>query len=99
MLREFVDPKGVRWKVWDVWPTERLSSATLTSISTFPSLKLSDGWLCFESATEKRRLSPIPPEWEMCDEAALCGFCDCAGFITPTPRDGPSLPDAPRDPA
>jgi hypothetical protein len=88
MLREFVDPKGVRWKVWDVWPSERLSSGSVTPISTFPSMGLSEGWLCFESAGEKRRLSPIPPEWEICDEAALCGFCDCAGFITPTPRDG-----------
>jgi hypothetical protein len=22
-----------------------------------------DGWLCFESSTSKRRLTPIPPQW------------------------------------
>ena len=22
-----------------------------------------DGWLCFESSTSKRRLTPIPPRW------------------------------------
>jgi len=95
MLREFVDPKGVRWKVWDVWPTGRVASDDARPISMFPSMGLSGGWLCFESATEKRRLSPVPPEWENCDEATLCGFCDCAGFITPTPHDGMPLPDQP----
>ncbi|CAN5144870.1 hypothetical protein BH24GEM2_BH24GEM2_04730 [soil metagenome] len=37
---------------------------------------LERGWLCFESDAEKRRLSPIPPDWEQgTDEelAALCG--------------------------
>ena len=29
------------------------------------------GWLCFESAGEKRRLSPIPEDWTTCDEATL----------------------------
>lgn len=95
MLREFVDPKGVRWKVWDVWPTGRSSLDQPTSIPMFPTLGLSGGWLCFESANEKRRLSPIPPEWELCDEATLCTLCDCAGFSTPTPRDGIPLPDQP----
>jgi hypothetical protein len=95
MLREFVDKKGVRWKVWDVWPADRLSAAAASAISTFPSTTLAGGWLCFESANEKRRLSPVPPEWELCDEAALCTFCDRAGFITPTPRDVPRTGDHP----
>jgi hypothetical protein len=27
---------------------------------------MSDGWLCFEGAEEKRRLSPIPADWLRC---------------------------------
>jgi hypothetical protein len=27
---------------------------------------MSGGWLCFEGAEEKRRLSPIPPDWLAC---------------------------------
>ena len=27
---------------------------------------LGDGWLCFEAATEKRRLTPIPTDWLAC---------------------------------
>jgi hypothetical protein len=29
------------------------------------------GWLCFESDAEKRRLSPIPDDWTVCDEDRL----------------------------
>ena len=29
------------------------------------------GWLCFDSATEKRRLSPIPPDWTTCSDELL----------------------------
>jgi len=29
------------------------------------------GWLCFDSAKEKRRLSPIPYDWTTCNEDTL----------------------------
>ena len=29
------------------------------------------GWLCFESDLEKRRLSPIPDDWTTCSERRL----------------------------
>ena len=29
------------------------------------------GWLCFESDYEKRRLSPIPDDWTTCDDDRL----------------------------
>ena len=32
---------------------------------------LANGWLVFESAREKRRLHPIPPEWATLDDAEL----------------------------
>jgi hypothetical protein len=32
---------------------------------------LENGWLTFESATEKRRLAPIPPSWEAMDDDGL----------------------------
>ena len=85
MLREFIDGKGVTWKVWDVWPAERVSGS-VTTVSAFPSLSFGDGWLCFDCGQEKRRLSPIPPDWEHCDTDALCALCEQAGFITPGPR-------------
>jgi hypothetical protein len=33
------------------------------------------GWLAFESAVEKRRLSPIPPEWDRASDAELSRWC------------------------
>ncbi len=32
---------------------------------------LESGWLCFESQSEKRRLSPIPPGWEQAPDEEL----------------------------
>lgn len=29
------------------------------------------GWLCFESADERRRLTPIPADWTRCDDAKM----------------------------
>lgn len=29
------------------------------------------GWLCFDNGEDKRRLSPIPPDWTTCSEADL----------------------------
>jgi hypothetical protein len=39
---------------------------------------LKDGWLCFESSAERRRLTPIPTDWEDCPLPALEGYCRSA---------------------
>ena len=92
MIRQFTDAKGTRWRVWDVWPTPRTSSTGSMSASdavvAFPDRDFAAGWLCFECDTEKRRLAPIPPEWEMCEECVLEEMCARAGYVTSTPRDG-----------
>lgn len=36
---------------------------------------LSEGWLAFESTSERRRLSPIPPRWESASESELADLC------------------------
>ena len=36
------------------------------------------GWLCFEAAVEKRRLSPIPSDWQDCPLDRLGGYCESA---------------------
>jgi hypothetical protein len=55
--RLFDDARGVRWDVWAVYPESRPSQ-----LSALPA-SFQTGWLVFESATEKRRLSPIPTDW------------------------------------
>jgi hypothetical protein len=72
MLRGFTDSSGVEWRVWEVYPLT--ANETLTAALTSLSLKnttFAEGWLCFESSFEKRRLAPIPRGWEFRDPAVL----------------------------
>src|SRR2546423_4990980 len=39
---------------------------------------LRDGWLCFDGGGNRRRLTPIPPDWEECAPAALERYCGLA---------------------
>jgi hypothetical protein len=57
-MREIRDDAGVEWMVYEVQRREGLPSGG-------PDLPepLRNGWLCFESATEKRRLTPVPIGW------------------------------------
>jgi hypothetical protein len=63
-LRTFTDPRGVEWQVWDVRPEA-------SYLSTLGDARLESGWLVFQSPTEKRRLCPIPADWEACPPERL----------------------------
>jgi hypothetical protein len=39
---------------------------------------LDSGWLCFEGNLEKRRLAPIPADWQRCSVAQLESYCQAA---------------------
>ena len=39
---------------------------------------LDSGWLCFEASLQKRRLTPIPDDWERCPVARLEEYCRAA---------------------
>lgn len=99
--RQFFDANAVSWDVWDVSPQDlsrvdydrRTSSRghgdaprPLTA-SVYPELR--DGWLCFQSATEKRRFAPIPPDWYDLPDAVLRVMLDVA---TPAPGTGAIFP-------
>jgi hypothetical protein len=68
-LREFSDSQGRRWRVWDIRP-DQLHGATRAEDYL---QNMIHGWLAFEPAGggEKRRLSPIPPNWEKAPEEEL----------------------------
>jgi len=44
------------------------------------------GWLCFEASVEKRRLTPIPMDWQSCGVDRLEEYCRQA-----TPAGRPSI--------
>jgi len=65
-MREIRDDAGVEWMVYEVQRTEGVKSGG-------PELPepLRNGWLCFESASEKRRLTPVPSGWHGLPDADL----------------------------
>jgi hypothetical protein len=52
--RDFTDSKGVHWLVWSTTPGP---GSVLAG-------DMQKGWLTFESDDERRRLVPIPRDWE-----------------------------------
>ena len=66
MLRAFKDSTGVEWRVWEVFPSKAspLTRADTISRTSLMQTPFANGWLCFESEEEKRRLAPIPRGWE-----------------------------------
>ena len=52
-LRDFEDPNGIRWTVWDTVPA---STTGLTE-------EYRRGWLTFDNGTDRCRLAPIPADW------------------------------------
>jgi hypothetical protein len=62
MVRSITDLLGTVWQVWEVHPPQ-------TGQRMLASLR--DGWLGFQSHTERRRFAPIPQGWETFSEESL----------------------------
>jgi hypothetical protein len=85
--RLFTDSRGVTWDVWEVEPSRvERRSGTDRRRSPRPdpdrrtrndeprvriSTELTQGWLTFQSASEKRRLAPVAEGWDLLDDAEL----------------------------
>lgn len=65
-LRNFTDSQGHTWRVWNVVPQYATGR---DEEQMTPGLQ--GGWLCFENSGDKRRLSPIPVDWENAANDAL----------------------------
>ena len=78
-FREFTDSTGVVWRVWDV-TTEQLHP--LTRGEDYMGY-LSEGWLAFESAGERRRMAPpYPRDWTELSIPALEALCRSAPVVS-----------------
>jgi hypothetical protein len=82
--REFVDNAGTLWRVWDTHP---VAANTLRTVS--PSY--AGGWLTFESHDERRRLTPIPPEWEFASRELMGHWCARASHVRAVPGEEQTL--------
>jgi hypothetical protein len=86
-VRDFTDANGVSWKVWPVTP-ESLQPKTAAEDYLG---EYGEGWLCFESASERRRLAEFPADWSELSDEALCGLLGSASLVpkrktSPRPR-------------
>lgn len=103
-LREYTDAAGVAWQVWHVVPTTRTVTPVPASErrkqagGDFPEDRrrrgftltpgMEGGWLCFESAAEKRRLTPVPSDWESCGDETLGRYLAGAPAVPRRIHDG-----------
>jgi hypothetical protein len=76
-IRDFVDSAGVHWQVWSTVPAMGGVAGGFRQ-----------GWLTFASAEDRRRLAPIPPNWELASDADLHGYMQRATPVRPTPPNG-----------
>ncbi|AHG88593.1 hypothetical protein J421_1056 [Gemmatirosa kalamazoonensis] len=53
-------------------------------------------WLCFESATERRRLAQYPERWHVMTPQELDTLCQSARPARPSPTDHKAVPAEPR---
>ena len=84
MLRGFTDAGGTEWRVWQVLPSPldaQQEAADFTTRMSLNGTPFANGWLCFESAAEKRRLAPIPEGWEFLEPQVLETLCGSATHV------------------
>lgn len=73
--RRFQDGRGVTWDAFAVHPAqEGAGRAQLPE-------PYRGGWLVFDSEREKRRLSPVPPDWHLAGEDQLRALCARAEVV------------------
>jgi hypothetical protein len=94
-VRDFVDGSGASWKVWPVTPDAlQPKTAAEDYLGDY-----GDGWLCFESASERRRLARYPRDWERLSDQELCALLNAAELVPRrrsshlSPRTEPPRPD------
>jgi hypothetical protein len=88
--RTFQDSSGIEWLVYDCTPRPDIKRGFARDYQA--------GWLCFQSATEKRRLVKYPLDWESYSVAQLEDLCEAAVIVSwVSPATGtPRLADDPK---
>ncbi|HEX9220846.1 MAG TPA: hypothetical protein VF858_10220, partial [Gemmatimonadaceae bacterium] len=76
-VRDIVDQKGIKWRVWAV---QRSSIHPKTAAEDFLG-DYGEGWLCFESANERRRLARFPQDWDRMADRDLLGLLTKAAVV------------------
>jgi len=75
-VREFRDVAGIQWSVFRATPHTSPSKREKILPESF---RL--GWLVFECETERRRLAPVPENWEALTDRELAQLCTLADVV------------------
>ena len=67
-MRTVADSAGTEWTIFEVKKTAAGDQWT------YLPEQFGNGWLCFESAVAKRRLTPVPRGWGDLSDAQLLGL-------------------------
>ena len=86
-IREFTDSKGVTWRVWATFPVH--VSATAAAFR--------EGWLTFQSGATRRRIAPVPPNWQDASASRLELVCANAELVSDRPARETNARDEPAE--
>ncbi len=94
-VRDVVDDNGTKWKIW---PVTESSIHPKTAAEDYLG-DYSEGWLCFESETQRRRLARVPQDWGRMPDKELLGLLKAAQVVAPRrttpPKPGSGVEKAP----
>ena len=88
-MRQIRDAAGTEWMVYEVNP----GTSKWPTVQSLPELYRA-GWLCFESAVEKRRLTPPPLGWENLPAEQLTTLLGTAARVRRPPKPNFHAPPA-----
>ena len=78
-VRDVVDESGLKWKVWSV---ATASFHPKTAAEDFLG-DYAEGWLCFESAAQRRRLARFPKDWDDLSDEGIVTLLKKAEIVVP----------------
>jgi hypothetical protein len=89
-VRDVVDENGMKWKVWSV---ATASFHPKTAAEDFLG-DYAEGWLCFEAATQRRRLAMFPKDWGELSDEGIVALLKKAEIVVPRRNTPPKAGDS-----
>ncbi len=89
-VRDIRDDAGTTWKVWAVMAS---SIHPKTAAEDYLG-EYSEGWLCFESANQRRRLARFPQDWGKLPDKELLRLLKSAQVVQPRKHTPPKPGDS-----
>lgn len=85
--RVFTDAEGAEWEVYDVLALRGFGRPDAEPSTVSGPFRAAKSWLTFESAGERRRLSPVPEGWEDASLEVLQQYLTTATPVTARGRE------------